>query len=209
MNMAEKKTEQLAAPRTAHLADMLSDKFSDVWKLLSETTVFLSRTKDLDTYEEQLRTWRLELQSSNGNPDIARRIRSDLTALRKNLRLQGYDLSLGRQNLVIDGFRNDASIGEGFRRVVVFISDSKIFFLTGEDNHITLAEFLEGQLEAEGQARKKQIRILDRHYLWYRRQGRNLILSGSDTETKEDFERLTAMCAANSLLFLGDLKGLY
>ncbi|GHV13060.1 hypothetical protein FACS189491_07290 [Spirochaetia bacterium] len=206
--MAEKKTGRLAAPRRVYLADILSDKFSDVWKLLSETTVFLSRTKDSDTYEKQLRTWRLELQSSNRNPDIARRIRSDLTALRKNLRLQGYDLSLGRQNLVIDGFRNDASLGEGFRRVVIFISESKIFFLTGEDNHIALAEFLERRLEAEIQARKRRIRILDRHYLWYRRQGQDLILSGSDTETKEDFERFTAMCAANSLLFLAGLKGL-
>jgi 23S rRNA G2069 N7-methylase RlmK/C1962 C5-methylase RlmI len=208
MNMTKKKTGRPAASRTAHLGDMLSDKFSDVWKLLSETTIFLSRTKDSDAYEKQLRSWRLELQSSNRNPDIARRIRSDLTALRKNLRLQGYDLSLGRQNLIIDGFRNDASLGEGFRRVVIFISDSKIFFLTGEDNHITLAEFLERRLEAEIQTRKKWIRILDRHYLWYRRQGQNLILSGSDTETKEDFERFSAMCAANSLLFLGGLKGL-
>jgi hypothetical protein len=198
----------MAKKKTGRLADILSDRFSDVWKLLSETTVFLSRTKESDAYENQIRTWRSELQSSSRNPEVAQRIRSELTALRKHLRLQGYDLSLGRQNLIIDGFRNDACLGEGFRRVVIFISDKELFFLAGDENHIALAEFLEKQVEAEINARKQRIRILDRHYLWYRRQGQDLILSGSDTETKEDFVRFSAMCDANSLLFLGGLKGL-
>jgi hypothetical protein len=198
----------MAEKKTGRLTDMLSDRFSDVWKLLSETTIFLSRTRENDTYEKQLRTWRLELQSSRRNPAITQQIRSELTALRKHLRLQGYDLSLGRQNLIVEGFRNDACLGEGFRRVVIFISDKNIFFLAGDENHIALAEFLEKQVEAEINARHARIRILDRHYLWYRRRGQDLILSGSDTETKEDFERFTAMCATNSLLFLGGLKGL-
>jgi hypothetical protein len=202
----------MAEKKSGRLADILSDKFSDVWKLLSETTVFLSRTKEFGAHEHQLRTWRADL-SSNRDPEVAQRVRSELTALRKSLRLQGYDLSLGRQNLIIDGFRNDACLGEGFRRVVIFISDNTLFFLAGDENHIALAEFLEKQVEAEINARKtrtevRRIRILDRHYLWYRRQGQNLILSGSDTETKEDFARFSAMCDANSLLFLGGLKNL-
>ena len=198
----------MAEKKAGRLSDMLSDRFSDVWKLLSETTLFLSRTKEFGAHEQQLRTWRADLQSSGRNPEVAQRIRSELTALRKSLRLQGYDLSLGGQNLIIDGFRNDACLGEGFRRVVIFISDNALFFLAGEENHIALAEFLEKRIEAEIQARRTRIRILDRHYLWYRRQGQDLILSGSDTETKEDFDRLSAMCAANSLLFLSGLKGL-
>ncbi|MFP3042019.1 hypothetical protein LQZ19_09385 [Treponema primitia] len=198
----------MAEKKSGHLADILSDRFSDVWKLLSETTIFLSRTKEFDAYEGQLRAWRSELQSSGRNPEVAQRIRSDLTGLRKSLRLQGYDLSLGKQNLVIEGFRNDACLGEGFRRVVIFIGDNTIFFLAGEDNHIALAEYLEAQVQAQANARKQQVRILDRHYLWYRRQGQDLILSGSDTETKEDFKRFTAMCDANSLLLLSGLKGL-
>jgi hypothetical protein len=193
--MTEKKTGQ----HTATLSDIFSDRFSDVWKLLSETTLFLSRTKEFGAYENQLRTWRA-LLSANRNPEAAQQVRSELTALRKSLRLQGYNLRLGRQNLIIDGFRNDTCLGEGFRRVVIFISENNIFFLAGEENHIALAEFLEKQVEA--------VRILDRHYLWYRRQGQDLILSGSDTETKEDFARFSAMCDANSLLFLGGLKNL-
>ncbi|GHV76017.1 hypothetical protein AGMMS49942_08380 [Spirochaetia bacterium] len=206
--MAEKKAERHTATLSATLSDILSDRFSDVWKLLSETTLFLSRTKEFGAHEQQLRTWRADLQSSRQDPDVAQRIRSELTALRKSLRLQGYDLSLGRQNLIIDGFRNDACLSEGFRRVVIFISDKNIFFLAGEENHIALAEFLERQVEAKIRAHQKLIRILDRHYLWYRRQGQDLILSGSDTETKEDFARFSAMCDANSLLFLGGLKRL-
>jgi hypothetical protein len=198
--MAEKKTERLG--------DILSDRFSDVWKLLSETTVFLSRTKEFDAYESQLRAWRSDLQTSGRNPDTAQRVRSELTGLRKSLRLQGYDLSLGRQNLIIEGFRNDACLGEGFRRVVIVISDTGLFFLAGDENHLTLTEYLDKQLEAEAAARKRRIAILDRHYLWYRRRGQDLVLSGADTETKEDFARFAAMCDANSLLFLSGLRTL-
>jgi hypothetical protein len=198
----------MAVKKTGTLAGLLSDKFSDVWKLLSETTVFLSRTREFDIYEEQLRSWRSELQSSGRNTEAAQRIRSELTELRKHLRLQGYDLSLGRQNLIIDGFRNDACLGEGFRRVVIVIAEDDIFFITGDDNHIVLAEHLERRVEAETASRKTLIRILDRHYLWYRRDGHNLILSGADTETAEDFARFSAMCRANSLLFLRGLKNL-
>ncbi|MDR2078942.1 MAG: hypothetical protein LBP74_04375 [Treponema sp.] len=71
-----------------------------------------------------------------------------------------------------------------------------------------MTEYLDRRIEAEAAARKRQIQILDRHYLWYRRRGQDLVLSGSDTETKEDFARFSAMCDANSLLFLSGLKGL-
>ena len=198
----------MAVKKTGTLADLFSDRFSDVWKLLSETTVFLSRTREFGIYEAQLRDWRAELQSSGRNTEAAQRIRSELTELRKQLRLQGYDLSLGRQNLIIDGFRNDACLGEGFRRVVIFIAEDAIFSIAGDDNHIVLAERFERRMDAEAASRKTRVRILDRHYLWYRRDGHNLILSSADTETEEDFTRFSAMCRANSLLFLGGLKNL-
>jgi hypothetical protein len=194
--------------RIGRLTDIFSDKFSDLWKLLSETTVFLSRAKAMDSYENQLRAWRTELQTASRNPDVGQRIRSELTELRKQLRLQGYDLSMGKQNLIVDGFRNDACLGEGFRRVVIFISDSTIYSLAGDDNHVALAEFLERQLENESAAHRVRLQIRDRHYLWYLRRGQDLILSGSDTETKADFERFAAVCNANSLFILSGLKHL-
>jgi hypothetical protein len=184
------------------LKELLTDRFSDIWRLLSDTTQFLARTPVFDQYEEQLRQWRLELQSNEKDAELSRRIRAEITELRKTLRLLGYDLSLARQRLVIDRFRNDAALGEGFRRVVIFFAEEDVYWLAGEDNHITLAELLEHRLENVPR------RIRSKHYLWYRRVGDTLTLSGSDTETKQDFERLKAMGEANSLVILAKLKAL-
>lgn len=185
------------------IAAALSERFSDVWKLLSETTAFLSRTRDFAHYEPQLRAWRAALNSARTDMDLAHRIRAELVELRKGLRLQGYDLSLASHELRFEGFRNDACIREGFRRLVLFFSDDDVFWLAGEDNHIALAEYMETRLEASG-----ALHVKDRHYLWFKRQGHVLILSGSDTEAKDDFARLVAIGEANSLQLLGKLKGL-
>ncbi|MDR1374301.1 MAG: hypothetical protein LBJ24_04945 [Treponema sp.] len=194
--------------KSIRLADILSDRFSDVWKLLSETTLFLSRIGELPSYENQLRSWRLELQNSRKKQEIYPRIRSELTALRRMLRLQGYDLSLVKQNLVFDGFRNDASLGQGFTRVVLFISGDDIYWLCGDENHISLASHLERQMGEWMNSKHIYIRITARHFLWYRRRGCDLILSGSDTEAKEDYAHLKAAGEANTLWFLAKLKNL-
>jgi hypothetical protein len=190
------------AAKKSTLKDLLSDRFSDIWQLLSETTQFLSRTPLFGSYESQLREWRLELQSNRQDPELSRRIRLDLTELRKSLRLLGYDLSLARQQLIFEGFRNDASLGEGFRRVVIFFGDEDIYWMSGDDNHIALAEMLDRQLSGSGRP------VRSKHYLWYKRRGNDLVLSGSDTEMKDDFERLRAMGEANTLIILGKLRGL-
>ena len=188
------------------LKDLLSDRFSDTWKLLSETSSFLSRIPVFAHYEEELRTWRRDLQHAEKGGEEHIRIRQEIIELRKSLRHQGYDLNLARQNLVLDGFRNDASLGEGFRRVVIFFGSDDIYWLSGDENHVTLAELLERRMDAYSQ--KHHYVIRSKHYLWYRRKGSDLVLSGSDTETKEDFERLKAMVEVNSLIILTKLKGL-
>ena len=199
--MSEKKPG-----RPQLLRSRLTDHFSDTWKLLSETSGFLSRTPVFTLYEEELRSWRLDLQRAMKDSDTHKRIRQEIIELRVSLRHQGFDLSLARQNLVLDGFRNDAALGEGFRRVVVFFCADTAYWLAGDDNHTTLAELLERQLYTTGRKRSGVIR--SKHYLWYRRKGNDLILSGSDTETKEDFERLKAMAEANDLEILARLKNL-
>jgi hypothetical protein len=191
--------------KTGLLTELLADRFSDTWRLLSETSQFLSRTPVFDHYEDQLRIWRRDLQNAGKNAELSRQIREEVTELRKSLRRQGYDLSLAKQNLVVEGFRNDAALAEGFRRVVLFFAEDDIYWLAGDDNHITLAEMLERQLEARP---REDRRIRSRHYLWYRRRGNDLALSGSDTEMKEDFERLKVMAEANNLVILAKLKGL-
>jgi hypothetical protein len=197
----KKKPPQL---RPGSLRDLLSDRFADTWNLLSETTRFLSRTAVFHQYEDELRSLRRDLQNAGNDSENARRIRDEVTELRKSLRLQGYDLSLAKQNLVIDDFRNDASMAEGYRRVVLFFAEDDIYWLAGDNNHITLAEMLERQLDSQ----RRRFVIRSKHYLWYRRKGNDLILSGSDTEGKEDFDRLKAMGEANSLAILAKLRGL-
>jgi hypothetical protein len=186
------------------IKNLLTDRFSDTWKLLSETSGFLSRTQIFSFYEEELRAWRHDLQTTADGSEEQKRIRQEIIELRRSLRQQGFDLSLAKQNLVLDGFRNDASLGEGFRRVVVFFAGDGLYWLSGDDNHITLADLLEKQISSR--YRKHNIAIRSKHYLWYCRKGNTLVLSGSDTETKDDYERLKAMAEANSLGILAGLK---
>jgi hypothetical protein len=189
------------------LINRLSDRFGDIWKLLSETTVFLSRTGEMQHYEDQLRQWRETLHRSGRDSAVVAGIRGEITELRKHLRLQGYDLSLGKQHLVIDRFRNDSCLAEGFRRAVLFFGADTIYYITGTDNHIALDELLQEHIEKAIRAGNR-ITIREKHYLWYRRQGADLILSGADTEAKEDFERLKALGDSNSLFILSSLKQL-
>ena len=163
---------------------------------------FLSRTHLLPQYEAQLREWRAILQSSHSNNETTLTVRRELIELRKSLRLQGYDLSLGSQVLTFEGFRNDTCLREGFRRIVLFIGEGGVYWLTGEDNHITLSSFLESRMD------QLRVQLRERHYLWYRRRKNELVFSGSDTETKEDFDRLVRIGNANPLLLLSALKGL-
>ncbi|MCA1951167.1 MAG: hypothetical protein LDL24_11385 [Treponema sp.] len=184
-----------------------TDHFTDVWQLLSETTQFLSKTKEFSHYEAQLRQWRSELQSKRHDSETTMKVRNELVNLRKHLRIMGYDLSLAKQTLKFEGFRNDACIRDGFKRLVLVFTDKDLYWMTGDDNHISLSEYLERRLDA-ALASGSIERIQDRHYLWYKRQGNTLVLSGSDTETKDDFERLAAIGEANPLWLLGKLKGL-
>jgi hypothetical protein len=192
------------------IKSLLSDKMTDTWKLLSETNYFLSQLKEYHHYENQMRALRAKLNSvgKNGNKEIVKEVHAELTELRKELRLSGYDLSLGKYRLVFDGFRHDDSLSQGFKRIVLFICDDFFLWLTGDANHIELAEILEQQITRHTGATGKNISIKGKHYLWYLRTGNELVLSGADTETKEDYAQLKAYGEVASLLFLSRLKNL-
>jgi hypothetical protein len=192
--------------KTEGFKDFLSDRFSNEWKLLSETTLFLSRINELHSYENQLRALRSKLHNARGHKEVIRNVRRELTELRRHLRLEGHDLSLAKQHIVFDGFRNDTSLYDGFTRAVLFLTQNEIYWIGGTENHITLDSYLERQMS--NLYLKERARITSKHFLWYKRDGNNLILSGSDSESKEDYAHLEAAGEANPFWFLSRLKNL-
>jgi hypothetical protein len=181
----------------------LAERMATTWVLLSDTTNFLSRTSIFSQYETQLRDLRFRLSLKKADDIELRSVRKELTELRAALRVQGYDLSLGELDLSVKGFRNDAAVAEGFRRLVVFIGARDLWFVTGEDNHSALHDFLESECERRGISSIKH-----KHYLWYRWNHGLLLISGSDSEGAEDFAKLQAWAEIpeNRLALLGKLK---
>lgn len=185
------------------IANSIAEHFTSAWKLLSETTNFLSRTPLFDQYEKMLREWRYQLQHNPSNTDLIRDVRQQIIALRKALRDQGYDLTLGSRDLLVQGFRNDSALADGFARLVLYISDGNAYFIHGQENHIELSHYLESQLQHAGVRGIRQ-----RHYLWYLWHNNVLILSGADTESKDDFEVFRSFAEENKLFLLQRLRKL-
>lgn len=193
----------MAGKKEGTLSRFLADRFAPEWKLLSETESFLSHTPEFGAYEAQFRQWRKQLQDAKTREDALRTVREEIVALRRELRGRGYDLSLGSTRLVIDGFRNDDSLAEGFRRVVICICGPRVYWQTGQANHVEISGELMDTL-----SRKRLLDHPEVHYLWYLRTRRELVLSGSATETREAFLRLEARAEANPLMLLSALKDL-
>jgi hypothetical protein len=185
------------------LTSSIAERLASTWLLLSDTTNFLSRTSIFSQYEPLLRELRMRLGSSRGNSDELRDIRKELTDLREALRLQGYDLSLGKLELSVKGFRNDAAVAEGFRRMVLFIGDRNLWYIVGEDNHNALHDHLESECERRGISDVRQ-----KHYLWFRWNHSLLMISGADSETAGDFRELQSWVELpeHRLLMLAKLK---
>ncbi|MDR2210189.1 MAG: hypothetical protein LBO65_01785 [Spirochaetaceae bacterium] len=182
----------------------IAKKINEVWGLLNETALLLRRTALEDRFIRQMAVLRTQLQRTPANPAMLREVQGALVELRKQLRLAGYDLSMGKYTLIFDGFRNDDCINAGFNRLVLFMDRSGSFhWKTGEENHLMLASMLERTM---GKAPERS--IVDMHYLWFLRTRTTLILSGSVTETAEDYQRLKAHAQSDSLLFLSRIKGL-
>lgn len=189
--------------RGSTFTHFITDHFSPEWKLLSETESFISHTPDFPEYEQQFKEWRAKLQKKSTNDTELVTIRSEIVALRKTLRLKGYDLSLGLQRLLLQGFRNDDSLAIGYRRVVICFCDPDVYFQTGSANHVAIAEELIDTLTWKNLLVHPEV-----HYLWFLRNQKNLILCGSATETAKDFQRLESRAQANPMKLLSALRKL-
>ena len=185
-------------------AASLAKKITEVWNLLNETALMVNRTKVRARFENQLALLRSRLQKAPAAAAVVKEVYVNLTGLRQQLRLCGYDLSMGKYTLIFDGFRNDDSLGTGFRRAVLYIGEKNFYWKTGDENHIMLAAALDS-LMAKSQSREQ---IFGIHYLWFLKTRSTVTLSGSATETAEDYEKLKALGESDSLLFLSKIKGL-
>jgi hypothetical protein len=181
----------------------LAESASSTWRLLSDTTNFLSRMKLLDEYENELRQWRAQLARKRTDPQILKDVRDDIVALRTLLRQQGYDLRLGSRDIALEGFRNDDAMGEGFQRLVLGLADDDVYYLAGSANHIELAEMLEAQCR-----QKRGCKPYRLHCLWYRWRNDVLVLSGAASETADIFEELKAWFGPNREYLLKKLSKL-
>ena len=187
---------------TTRLLNSLRDSFQSDWKLLSETEHFIASTPLHRNYEQQFALWRKRLQTGK-NDAVRASVREEIIALRKMLRIEGYDLSLGAIQLIVKDFVNDDAAARGFRRVVLCFCDAGLFWLSGEANHLELAGDLQAELE-----RKRLYVHPEMHYLWFLWDRNALLLSGSATELPEAFERLQTRVQTNPQKILRYLKAL-
>jgi hypothetical protein len=183
--------------------DRLAESASSTWRLLSDTTNFLSRMKLLEAYEPELRRWREQLLRQRSDTRVMREIRDDIVALRKLLREQGFDLRLGSKDVALEGFRNDDAMGEGFQRLVIGLADDDVYYVAGSANHIELSEILDAQCRARRSCKPYRL-----HCLWYRWRSDVLVLSGAASETAEMFEEMKAWFGPNKELLLRKLMRL-
>jgi hypothetical protein len=172
------------------VATGLAERLASTWILLSDTGTYLSKTSLFAHYEEDLRSLRRGLAAAAKDPEKERKIRASIVELRRSLRLQGHDLSMGRYELALGGFRSDDAVAEGFRRLVLFVGRSGIMGLAGQDNHIALLSRLEAQARSAGWIEPGQP-----HFLWFRWNGRILELCGADSESKDDFVDFRTYCS--------------
>jgi hypothetical protein len=181
----------------------LAESFSSTWRLLSDTTNFLSRIGMLEKYETELRTWRERLARSRNNQLVVHQIREEVVAVRRLLREQGHDLRLGSKDIALEGFRHDDSMAEGFQRMALGIAENDLYWMTGEANHIELADRLDSQCR-----QKRGCQPYALHCLWYRWRNNVLVLSGADSETAEMFEEFRLYFAKNREFLLKRLSRL-
>jgi len=189
--------------RLEKIINDINEYFSSAWILLSDTTIWLSNHPKLfHHYEASLREWRKRLEKNRGDVEAIGEVRKELAELRKFLRLQGYNLKLGSLDLRLEGFRNDDCLARGYNRCVIYImEDGDVLYTTGSANHLDLDATLDARLNAMGYSP-----VLMKHYLWYKWVNRVLILSGSATETPEDFEKLKEYAAENKAHLIKSLS---
>jgi hypothetical protein len=161
----------------------IKEEISSIWTLLDDTSIFLSKINKFEDYEKDIRYWKECLRNYHHNSDIRNEIKREIINLRKNLRLDGYNLQLGAKDIEVFEFKSDDASLEGYKRMVLVIDKDDFFYLTGEENHMLLLKYLCIRLrKKEGYAFKGI------HFLWYRWIDNILQFCGADSESKYNYE---------------------
>lgn len=180
----------------------VQELFVSSWKLLNETTVFLSGTNIFTRYEKKLCNWRNQLTKFPENEQTYKKIKNKLIELRRKLRNEGYDLHSASRNIVINGYKNDNAPSDGYKRLVIFITDQNIYYLAGSDTHAQLAKYLGLKLGIENLKTKPSV-----HNLWFRWNNNILELCGADSETVDNMEHLRSYLESHKIHMIKKLKG--
>ena len=183
------------------ILNRLAESFASTWRLLTDTTNFLSRIGMLEKYETDLRGWRERLKRAQSNQTAIRQVRDEIVAVRRLLREQGHDLRLGSKDIALEGFRHDDSMAEGFKRMVLGVAENDLYWLAGEANHIELADQLDRACRERRSCKPYAL-----HCLWYRWRNNVLVLSGAASETAEMFEEFRAYFSRNREFLLKKLS---
>ena len=186
----------------------ISGKVNKYWEFLDETSALLNRTAVKGRFEKELSAIAHRFQCAPKNLAILKELNEALKELRKQMRLLGYDLTMGKYTLFFDGFYNDEAYGSFTRMVLVIDKNYAFYWNTGDANHVTLDYLLKNSLMKANMKKEMCIEIKDSHYLWFKKTKTTVTFCGSATETVEAYERLKKYAEADNLFFLSRLKGL-
>lgn len=179
----------------------LAEKFTSVRVLLFDTENFLKNNQLWNEYESTFRELRKTLDTYKNSEESISQIKDRIVAIRRSLRLSGYDLKLGNLDINFCGFRSDDAVADGFRRMVLSITnEGKIYFISGTDNHKDLFRFMQLKYPAAD--------LNDTHSLWYRWRNNILQLCGSDSEPPDNYDLLRKYAEKNKNFILNKIKSL-
>ncbi len=182
--------------------ESLEGYLSETRALLLQTEQYVIRnTKIYDQYDEAFLQLREILEAGEDQREEIEKVRVYISKIRKSLRLKGYNFKIRPMDLKVDGFRNEESAAQGFKRcVVVLTEEGDVLFMAGTENHKQMQKALEGKVAASGRDAVREV-----HHLWFNWVDRVLILSGAASESPENFDRFEEYAASHKEYLLKKL----
>lgn len=184
-----------------NFSDLIREAFVPNEKLLADTETATQNLPEYEALEGEFRYWEKILNDDDSANDTE--AREEITALRKNLRERGYNLSLSSVQLDMEDVRNDDAIALGYRRLVICITKKAIYAISGDENHVDTGIELDRILQEKGISDNKEF-----HYLWYLKEKDVFHLAAAATELPEDYKKFKTQAEENPLRFISAVNRL-